>query len=214
MAIQTEYEFTLPKGYVDEEGSLHKSGVMRLTKEADKIALQEDPRIRNNPAYLEMILLSRIVTRLGHFRDVDISVIEGLFLEDISYLQEFYQRINGHSIGSLWDAQSEQAKKNDDILNNINRIKTKSGHEIVFDDNEGQEKINISSKSGHHITLDDTVGDEKIMIEDKSGNSIEMDAVTNKITLKSSMQLSIEANQIDIKADSVLTLQGATVKIN
>jgi len=214
MAIQTEYEFTLPKGYVDNEGNLHKYGFMRLATAADEILPQKDPGVQSNPAYLTIILLSGVVIKLGGLRDVNTNIIEGLFIEDLSYLQDLYQRINGHSIGSLWDAQCEQAKINDDKINNINRIKTKSGHEIVFDDNKGQEKINISSKSGHHITLDDTVGNEKIMIEDKSGNNIEMDAVTNKIALKSNMQLSIEANQIDIKADSVLTLQGAIVKIN
>lgn len=117
-------------------------------------------------------------------------------------------------IGSLWNKNLMPPYPNEDGENNIRAIKSRSGHEIIFDDSNSQEKIEIKSKSGHKITMDDTAGGEKIMIEDKNGNSIEMDALTNKITLKSSMQLSLEANIIDIKADSMLTLQGGIVKVN
>ena len=117
-------------------------------------------------------------------------------------------------IGALWNGEDTPPESNSDGRNNIKKIKTRSGHEIVFDDSESQEKIVITSKSGHHIILDDTAGGEKIVIEDKNGNSIKMDAVTNTITMKSSIKLSIEANIIDIKADSVLTLQGGIVRIN
>jgi uncharacterized protein involved in type VI secretion and phage assembly len=117
-------------------------------------------------------------------------------------------------MGALWSSRSKPPETNGDGKNNIKMIKTRSGHEIIFDDSDTQEKIEIKSKSGHHIVLDDSAGGEKIMIEDKNGNSIEMDALTNKITLKSSMQLSLEANIIEIKADSMLTLQGGIVKIN
>lgn len=117
-------------------------------------------------------------------------------------------------IGALWNNKSKLPEANEDGKNNIKRILTRSGHEIVFDDSESGEKLEIKSKSGHKINLDDTAGGEKVSIQDKSGNSIEIDAVSNKITLKSSMQLSLEANVIDIKADSMLTLQGGIVKIN
>ena len=96
MALQTEYEFSLPKGYVDEEGTLHKKGVMWLATAADEILPQKDPRVQSNPAYLTLILLSRVVTKLGSLNDVNPSIIEGLFLEDLTYLQELYQRINGN----------------------------------------------------------------------------------------------------------------------
>ena len=96
MALQTEYEFNLPKGYVDEEGTLHKKGVMRLATAADEILPQKDPRVQNNPAYLTLILLSRVVIKLGSLNDVNPGIIEGLFLEDLTYLQELYQRINGN----------------------------------------------------------------------------------------------------------------------
>jgi len=117
-------------------------------------------------------------------------------------------------LGALWNGQEAPPETNDDGENNIRKIKSRSGHELIFDDTQSSEKIEIISQSGHHITLDDSAGGEKITMEDKSGNSIEMDAVTNKITLKSSMQLSIEANIIEIKADSMLTLKGGIVKIN
>ena len=96
MALQTEYEFTLPKGFIDEEGTLHKKGVMRLATAADEILPQKDPRVQSNPAYLTLILLSRVVTKLGSLTDVNPNIIEGLFLEDLTYLQELYQRINGN----------------------------------------------------------------------------------------------------------------------
>lgn len=94
MALQTEYEFTLPKGYVDEEGRLHKKGTLRLATAADEILPLKDPRVQNNPAYLTIILLSRVVTKLGTVEDINPRVVEGLFVEDAAYLQEFYRRIN------------------------------------------------------------------------------------------------------------------------
>ena len=95
MMIQTEHEFALPKGYVDENGSLHKQGTMRLATAADEILPLKDPRVQNNPAYLTIILLSRVITKLGTLEDVNPRIIEGLFVEDLAYLQEFYRRING-----------------------------------------------------------------------------------------------------------------------
>jgi len=94
MALQTEYEFALPKGYVDEEGNLHKKGVMRLATAADEILPMKDPRVQGNPAYLTIILLSRVVAKLGSLPDVNPRVIESLFVTDMAYLQEFYRRIN------------------------------------------------------------------------------------------------------------------------
>ena len=95
MVIQTEYEFTLPKGFVDSEGTLHKQGTMRLANAGDEILPMKDPRIQNNPAYLTVILLSRVVTKLGSLEDMNPRIIEGLFVQDLSYLQELYRRING-----------------------------------------------------------------------------------------------------------------------
>jgi len=94
MSLQTEFEFTLPRGYVDEEGNLHKKGVMRLATAMDEIAPLRDPRVKANEAYLSIILLSRVMTKLGDLRDVNPGVIERLFTADLGYLQDFYRRIN------------------------------------------------------------------------------------------------------------------------
>jgi hypothetical protein len=94
MALQTEFEFTLPKGYVDEEGNLHKKGVMRLATAADEILPQKDPRVQQNPAYLAVIVLSRVVIKLGDLTNITLKTIEGLFSCDLAFLQDFYQRIN------------------------------------------------------------------------------------------------------------------------
>lgn len=94
MALQTEYEFTLPKGYIDEDGNLHKTGIMRLATAADEILPMKDTRVQSNPAYLTMILLSRVINKLGTLPDVNPRIIESLFVTDLAYLQEFYRRIN------------------------------------------------------------------------------------------------------------------------
>ena len=95
MMLQTEYEFTLPKGFLDEHGELHRKGVMRLATAADEILPQKDPRVQSNPGYLTVILLARVVTKLGNLADVNPRVIESLFVEDLGYLQELYRRVNG-----------------------------------------------------------------------------------------------------------------------
>lgn len=93
--FQTEFEFILPKGYVDEDGSLHKEGIMRMATAGDEILPLRDPRVQSNPAYLTVIILSRVVTKLGELTDINPRIIEGLFASDLSYLQEFYRKING-----------------------------------------------------------------------------------------------------------------------
>jgi len=93
MMLQTEFPFTLPVGYVDEEGSLHQSGVMRLATAFDEIAPLKDPRVQSNPAYLIVILLARVITRLGSLEVINPKVIEGLYAADLSYLQDLYSQI-------------------------------------------------------------------------------------------------------------------------
>ena len=93
--IQTEYPFTLPVGYQDgDDGSLHREGVMRLATAADEILPLRDARVQANPAYLIVILLSRVVTRLGSVAHINPKVVEGLFAADLAYLQDLYNRIN------------------------------------------------------------------------------------------------------------------------
>ena len=93
--FQTEFEFSLPRGFVDKDGRVHREGAMRLATAADEILPLKDPRVQGNPAYLVVILLSRVVVRLGELEVVDPKVIEELFAADLAYLQEFYNRING-----------------------------------------------------------------------------------------------------------------------
>jgi hypothetical protein len=93
-ALQTEFEFTLPNGYVDGEGTLHRDGVMRLATAADEILPLKDPRVRSNESYLTVILLSRVLSRLGSLDDVTPHVVEGLFVSDLAYLQDLYARVN------------------------------------------------------------------------------------------------------------------------
>lgn len=92
--LQTEIEFTLPRGYVDDEGTLHRDGLMRLATAADEIQPLKDPRVTSNPSYLTVILLSRVVTRLGALHEVTPHVIENLFVSDLAYLQDLYERAN------------------------------------------------------------------------------------------------------------------------
>ena len=94
MTLQTEFEFTLPRGYVDKDGNLHRQGTMRLATAMDEIAPQRDPRVNANEAYLAIILLSRVITKLGNLPIVNTGVIEKLFSADFAYLQDFYRRIN------------------------------------------------------------------------------------------------------------------------
>jgi hypothetical protein len=98
--LQTEFPFTLPKGYVSPDGDVHREGTMRLATAADEILPHKDPRVQANPAYLVVILLSRVVTRLGSLEDVNPRVIEGLFAADLAHLQELYNRINGDGNGN------------------------------------------------------------------------------------------------------------------
>lgn len=92
--LQTEFEFTLPMGYVDEAGTLHKNGAMRLATAADEILPAKDPRVQQNPAYLTIILLARVVIRLGALNTINTKTVEGLFARDFAYLQEMYNRVN------------------------------------------------------------------------------------------------------------------------
>lgn len=98
-ALRTEYRFELPIGYNDDDGNLHRSGVMRLATARDEIAPLQDPRVRSNEAYLTVILLSRVLTELGSVESITPKVIEGMYAVDLAFLQDLYRRINqeGHT---------------------------------------------------------------------------------------------------------------------
>src|SRR5262245_60344290 len=92
--LQTEYDFTLPCGFLDEDGTLHRDGVMRRATAADEILPLKDPRVVRNSAYLAVILLSRVVTRLGELPELNPKIIENLYATDLSYLQKLYNEVN------------------------------------------------------------------------------------------------------------------------
>lgn len=94
--FQTQIEFTLPAGYIDAQQTIHRDGVMRRATAADEILPLRDPRVQTNPAYLVVILLSRVITRLGGLSVVNPKVIEDLYASDLAYLQDLYNRLNGN----------------------------------------------------------------------------------------------------------------------
>ena len=96
MTLQTEFEFNLPRGYIDKDGNLHRDGVMRLANAKDEILPLQDPRVQRNQAYLIVILLSRVITKLGEVQEINPGIIENIFASDLSYLQHFYNEINGN----------------------------------------------------------------------------------------------------------------------
>lgn len=105
--FQTEFEFTLPKGFLDTEGNLHRKGVMRLATAIDEISPLRDPRVKANPAYSTIIILSRVINCLGALPEVSPAIVENFFAEDLNYLQDFYRRINGLKTDSPPDNTSE-----------------------------------------------------------------------------------------------------------
>lgn len=94
LGFRTEVEFELPKGYVDEEGRLHRRGLMRLATAADEILPLRDPRVQQNEAYLAVIVLARVIVKLGTLADIHTGTIEGLFASDLAYLQRLYEQLN------------------------------------------------------------------------------------------------------------------------
>ena len=97
--MRTEFDFDLPRGYVDSSGTVHRHGVMRLATARDELVPLHDDRVRENPAYLTVVLLARVITRLGTITDIHAGVVENLFASDLAFLQDVYRRINqeGHT---------------------------------------------------------------------------------------------------------------------
>lgn len=97
--MRTEFAFELPRGYVDDSGVVHRSGVMRLATARDELVPLRDDRVRENAAYLTVVLLARVVVRIGAVTDVHAGVVENLFASDLAFLQDMYRRVNseGHT---------------------------------------------------------------------------------------------------------------------
>ncbi|BCL35098.1 phage tail assembly protein [Nostoc sp. MS1] len=92
--LYTEFDFTLPRGLIDSQNRVHRHGKMRLATAKDEILVQKERKVQETPAYGDLVMLSRVITRLGSFNTVSLDVLEGLLLHDIAYLREFYNRIN------------------------------------------------------------------------------------------------------------------------
>ena len=101
--LRTEFSFVLPRGYVDAVGTVHRDGTMRLATARDELIPLRDDRVRENPAYLTVVLLGRVITRLGTLEDVHAGTIEDLFASDVAFLQDLYRRVNqeGHTRASV-----------------------------------------------------------------------------------------------------------------
>jgi hypothetical protein len=97
--LRTEFDFVLPRGYVDRSGTVHRHGTMRLATARDELVPLHDDRVRENPAYLTVVLLGRVITRLGSVDDIHPGVVENMFAADVAFLQDLYRRINseGHT---------------------------------------------------------------------------------------------------------------------
>jgi hypothetical protein len=97
--LRTEFDFVLPRGYVDASGVNHREGTMRLATARDELVSQRDDRVRENPGYLTVVLISRVVTRLGGIEDIHAGLVENMFASDLAFLQEMYRRVNqeGHT---------------------------------------------------------------------------------------------------------------------
>ena len=98
-ALRTEFPFVLPRGYVDEAGTVHRAGSMRLATARDELVPLRDDRVRENPAYLSVVLLARVITRIGTITDVHAGLVEDMFASDLAFLQDLYRRVNaeGHT---------------------------------------------------------------------------------------------------------------------
>lgn len=94
--MQTQFEFTLPRGYIDASGQVHRNGTMRLATALDEIESLQDPRVQTNEAYLPVVLLSRVVTKLGDLPSVTPQIVGGLFAADLASLEDLYLRLNSH----------------------------------------------------------------------------------------------------------------------
>jgi hypothetical protein len=120
--FQTEIEFELPKGYVDEAGTLHRRGLMRLATAADEILPLRDPRVQQNEAYLAVIVLARVIVRLGSLGDIHTGVIEGLYASDLAYLQRLYEKFNSDENPASDPAPARQAAKGLDGLRRMTTL--------------------------------------------------------------------------------------------
>jgi hypothetical protein len=93
--VRTVYPFTLPRGYLGPDGTLHRDGTMRLATGRDELEPLRDPFVKGpDDPRLTMLVLARVVQRLGAIEYVTLNEIEGLFAADLAFLQDFYSVVN------------------------------------------------------------------------------------------------------------------------
>lgn len=109
--MRTEFTFTLPRGYVDGQGTVHREGIMRLATARDEIEPLRDAAVRQNEAYLAVLLLARVVTRIGEVTEITPEVVEALYAADFDHLQRLYERLNtdGEAVGAVTCPHCAQA---------------------------------------------------------------------------------------------------------
>ncbi|GAA0600331.1 hypothetical protein HPO96_34525 [Kribbella sandramycini] len=110
-ALRTEFDFELPRGFVDADGVLHRSGRMRLATARDELLPLYDARVQENPAFTTVVLLARVITRLGDLTRIDAQLVENMFASDVAFLQDLYRRINseGHTRAAVTCPSCEQS---------------------------------------------------------------------------------------------------------
>ncbi|AYV31030.1 hypothetical protein HET69_15900 [Streptomyces sp. CJ_13] len=108
--LRTEFAFELPRGYVDDMGTVHREGVMRLATARDELIPLQDVRVQQNPAYLSVVLLGRVITQLGTVAHMHDGVVENMFASDLAFLQDFYRQVNaeGHTRAGVSCPHCEQ----------------------------------------------------------------------------------------------------------
>ena len=109
--MRTEFTFTLPRGYVDGQGTVHREGTMRLATARDEIEPLRDAAVRQNEAYLAVLLLARVVTRIGEVTEITPELVETLYAADFDHLQRLYERLNtdGEAVGAVTCPHCAQA---------------------------------------------------------------------------------------------------------
>lgn len=216
------YDLLQPNGEgQSEQGAIKGVAIGIVTKNKDdsglgRVKVRFPWRENNQESYWARIAAPMAGSGRGTYflPEVDDEVLVAFEREDIGH---------PYIIGALWNGKDKPPADNTDGANNIRKIKSRSGHELIFDDKTNCEKVEIHTKAGHKLVLDDTMGSQKIEITDKGGsNSIVIDLITKSIAIKSDVAIDITSKKINIKADAMmtidgggmLTLTGGVIKIN
>lgn len=170
--LQTEFEFTLPQGYVDDQGNIHKEGRMRLATAADEIEPLSDPRVQQNSSYLTIVLLSRVITQLGSLDTIDNLVIEDLFVGDLEYLQALYERINSRG-ANVVSATCPECGEKFDVSAETGAVTETSPLDTAGQATSNVDLPGMDEIRGGTMDVTETGADQSPDLEGDSGNSME-----------------------------------------